>query len=660
MIDITSMSITINCNHILKYFIIICFLGVGSLNVAQSQNNTRNLFQKEGLAIDINNILASREDFKPFSSYADSLPWKAVDDELKMRFIQKGEELLEEDWGYLTATKYRLFQTQGNRSIYQKIYFGRRKKLTSLVLAEMVERKGRFLDEIIDGIYIICEESNWVVPAHGDHLLTGGIDDYLFVDLFAAETASMMAYIHYLLGDELDKISPKIRERIRKECTTRLITPNLEHDEYWWMGIEEDERDRVLNNWTTWITSNWLTTVLLLEEDPDVRVRSVNKILLCIDNYLNTKSADGGCEEGPVYWTVATGRLLQSLDLLRMATDNQFDLYDESIIKNSSNFFANAHIAKNYFVNIGDGPYIMNRRGVGVFHLGKAQNNENLMSVAKSVTDYYEPMDEMTSGTRGDMYVSLAGIFGYDFFKSYEPKPLVKKEVWLPDLELLCARAETKQKDFFLSVLGAHNKQSHNHNDVGNYTIYANDQPAIIDVGVETYTKKTFSPERYEIWTMQSDYHNLPTVNGMMQAFGLNYKATDVVKSKNKLSMNIGTAYPKEAKIDYWNRSFEYDKRGIIITDDYRLKENGEGIILNHMTPLSIKEEKKGLIILLDKTNAEVVKVSYNPDQLLLATEEILLEDNSLKNQWGQDKLYRFRLSVQNKDQSGIIKLKIY
>jgi hypothetical protein len=37
-------------------------------------------------------------------------------------------------------------------------------------------------------------------------------------------------------------------------------------------------------------------------------------------------------------------------------------------------------------------------------------------------------------------------------------------------------------------------------------------KPVIIDVGVKR-VRKTFSPQRYEIWTMQSAYHSLPTIN---------------------------------------------------------------------------------------------------------------------------------------------------
>jgi hypothetical protein len=67
-----------------------------------------------------------------------------------------------------------------------------------------------------------------------------------------------------------------------------------------------------------------------------------------------------------------------------------------------------------------------------------------------------------------------------------------------------------------------------NHNDVGNFIVFANGRPFVIDVGRPTYTRQTFSSDRYKIWSMQSDYHNLPTVNGQMQEAGRDFMAKGV------------------------------------------------------------------------------------------------------------------------------------
>ena len=74
-----------------------------------------------------------------------------------------------------------------------------------------------------------------------------------------------------------------------------------------------------------------------------------------------------------------------------------------------------------------------------------------------------------------------------------------------------CGLLIARDRHFVLAVKAGDNGDSHNHNDVGSFTLYRDGRPFFIDLGVETYTAKTFSEDRYSIWTMQSQYHNLAT-----------------------------------------------------------------------------------------------------------------------------------------------------
>ena len=38
--------------------------------------------------------------------------------------------------------------------------------LSALILAELAEGKGRFLEQIVDGIFFKCEKTTWAVSAH--------------------------------------------------------------------------------------------------------------------------------------------------------------------------------------------------------------------------------------------------------------------------------------------------------------------------------------------------------------------------------------------------------------------------------------------------------------------------------------------------------------
>ena len=66
----------------------------------------------------------------------------------------------------LPATLFLEYKRIGNRSNYEGVNGIRRNKLRNLVVAECAEGKGRFLDEIVNGLWATCEETFWGYPAH--------------------------------------------------------------------------------------------------------------------------------------------------------------------------------------------------------------------------------------------------------------------------------------------------------------------------------------------------------------------------------------------------------------------------------------------------------------------------------------------------------------
>ena len=50
--------------------------------------------------------------------------------------------------------------------------------------------------------------------------------------------------------------------------------------------------------------------------------------------------------------------------------------------------------------------------------------------------------------------------------------------------------SQGSERGFYVAAKGGHNAESHNHNDVGSFIVYADGYPALIDVGVEAYTAK--------------------------------------------------------------------------------------------------------------------------------------------------------------------------
>ena len=265
---------------------------------APQSGRPRNLLGSSWTPQLIASALDPRERFHPFPTASEPDGWKKLPADAAAALVQAGERQLATPWEVLPATLLLEFKRNGNRSRYEAARDRRRKKLQDLALAECVEAKGRFSDEIANGIWLVCEETFWGVPAHlGAQKAGTGLPDVAepIVELFAGETAGLLAWISYLLEPQLRAISPLLPERIRLETERRILTPCLTRDDFSWMGFKGQR----LNNWTPWICSNWLTAALLLERDAERRAAAAHRAVRCLDNFLNEYPDDGGCDEGP-------------------------------------------------------------------------------------------------------------------------------------------------------------------------------------------------------------------------------------------------------------------------------------------------------------------------------------------------------------------------
>ena len=250
----------------------------------------------------------------------------------------------------------------------------------------------------------------------------------------------------------------------------------------------------------------------------------------------------------------------------------------------------------------------------------------------------------------------LPALLSTDALAKAEPREPLLGDVWLPDLEFIAARSVAGSNDgLYLSAFGGHNAQSHNHNDVGNFVVYADGKPVLVDVGVETYTAKTFSPRRYEIWTMQSAFHNLPTINGAQQKEGAAFRARDVrheaTASRASLSLDIAAAYPADAAVDRYERTVALDRRARIVSLDerYALREWKAPLRLSFMTPLRPDVSRAGEVHLApsDGTGSSFI-LRYDAARFDATTEEIPIADARLRPVWG-DRVARVVLVAKDK-----------
>jgi hypothetical protein len=610
----------------------------------------------ERFGADLPRLVLPHERYHPEPPAADRVAWEALPAATRAALLARGETRLGQALPQLPATLYMDFRRSGDRRRYEGPYGARRSALTDLVVAECVEARGRFVDGILDVAWAICEESSWAIPAHNDH---DGQPDPLpntvrpYVDLFAAETGALLAWTDHLVGDRLATVSARARARLRDEVRRRVVAPFLGRDDFWWMGLGGGS----VNNWNPWCTSNCLAAGLVLEDDPERRVAVVAKALRCLDRFLAGQARDGGCDEGPSYWGRAGGSLFDCLELLHGATSGGIDVYGEPLIRDIGRFLPRVHIDGDWFAAFADGPARVSIAADLVHRFGLRTGDPDVAALGAAAHARRGGAPPHADLPR--LLPALRHLAELDAAAAEARNPYLG-ESWLPVIEVLTARERPGSPEgLFLAAKGGHNAESHNHNDVGQFIVYVDGRPAIVDPGVGHYTAQTFSARRYEIWTMQSQYHNLPCVRGVGQAPGATFRARDVAcrcaEGVVELAADIAGAFPPEAGIVHWRRAARLVRGAeprVEIVDDFRLAAPSDDVRLHLVAAAEPHPVPGGRIRIAPAGGGRGLELSYDAEALEAAVEPLDLEDTRLQGVWGP-RLWRIVLRARGPVEAG-------
>lgn len=608
---------------------------------------------------DVRKLLIMDSAWVPYPGYAAREAWAKFPQEVRDEYIRRGEQYLGYGWPDILATQYLEFTRSGNRQVMERPYNERRAALQSLVMAELMEGRGRFLDDLVNGVFSFCEQTYWGYSAHfymytedrspaqGDPLTLLPDAENPIIDLGVGEVAADLAWIRYFFGEAFDRISPVINRRIDCELRQKVLEPFYRRMDYWWItGWKKGN----VNNWNPWCNFNVLNAILLLEQDPEVKARAVYKTMVSVDLFYNAYPDDGACDEGPSYWSAAGAKAFDYLNLLYTASGGRINIFDKPLIRDIGSYIYRVYIARGaYFTNFADAPARINQRGGNIYRYGERTGDETMKRFGAFFL-HRNRFDRQAPG--GPLAGVLEDLFHLDGWQQTEPLEPLIGEYYFPDMQIAVARDRAgSNRGFYFAAKGGHNGEGHNHNDVGSGIVFYDAYPVFVDVGVGTYTAKTFSPERYQIWTMPSYYHNVPLINGQQQAPGRSYAASGsgfrATRSEVAFQTDLSGAYPAEAAVEKWVREYRLIRgRKLILTDDFRLSRVTGDTELHLMTPLEAKPVQPGVLEL----SGEKVKLRllYRPSQYAVSVERKEMDDPKLQQVWG-DHLNLIRLKSAGK-----------
>lgn len=551
--------------------------------------------------------------------------WQSLDPKMAELAVKRAQSAQKQTFPPLLATDYLAFSRRGNRVVYETAYFKRRTLLASLVLGYCIKRDEGLLDAILDGLWAICEETTWCLPAHNSYIrdteqLPLADVNRPVIDLFSAETGALLSQTYALIADDLEQVSSLINKRIINEIGKRIFSPYVS-EHFWWMGNGEEP----MNNWTVWCTQNVLLCTFLLPTDQVFRLKVAKKACISIDCFLKDYGDDGCCSEGAQYYRHAGLCLYLCLEILNKVSNNALEgIFKESKIRNIASYIRHIHAQGPYYFNFSDCSSLAGSCTIREYLFAKAVGDEMLAQFALASSNLREE-EERDLPDQINLTYRLLELVHASKKPATPPIPQESDHFYL-SVGVFISRDET----YALAVKAGSNNDSHNHNDTGSFSLFKNNKPVLIDVGVETYTKQTFSKDRYTIWTMRSIYHNLTNFPPYEQLAGREYGSEIIQSVQTKgyasISLQLAEAYDKVAGIRSYQRTVTH-RKGSGIT----LKEEVDSAIPPILTLMCLqKPEMQGTTIMLGE---EAILTFETPVQSI-DIEQIPITDAKLLTVW--------------------------
>lgn len=596
-------------------------------------------------------LLRPADDALDVAPAADRRIWDPRSGHLEQRSIDDLVRRADADratpWPQPLASAAARVHRDGDRSAWEGPALARQRRLSRAAVTAAVTLDDRWLDEVADGVQLLCEQSSWCWPAH--ELSTGGDGPVLAdvgsptLDLGAGEVVGQLAWLDHLLGAHLDERYPGLRRRIRHEARRRVVDPFIgPHVEPW------RQAGRPVNNWNPWIHGHVLVVALRLLDRPDevqLRADVVDQVIDGLDRWVGALPEDGAVDEGHDYWWAGAARALEALDLLAHGTGGAIDaIPGVPALRATVRYPHQMHLGGPWRLAVADG----RARG------GPAQPWHELHRAARLVGDdaaaaYAAAHRDVVLGEDMGLGRLLRGLTDPVWRTTAPAPPPLPRDVWLPSRQIMVAREHAgSARGLTVTAKGGHNGESHNHDDVGSFTVTSDGVPVVVDAGRPTYTAQTFGPGRRDLWPVQSLWHAVPEVDGTPQASGSEHRAQDTAfetdDDGSRLSLDLTAAYPV-AGLARWRRTVVLDRsrHRVQVDDEWELSDDHRETTVRLLLAGRVRVGR-GWARVVPIAEAAPLLIEW-PAQLSFRTLPRELDDPTLSEVWGP-RLLRLDLVV--------------
>ena len=555
--------------------------------------------------------------------------WDALPPEQLTRLRQRADQWLEREVPPLSASSYISFSRAGIAAQYAENWLARREMLCDLTLGTCVTPDGRYDMKLCDVIWALCEESSWVLPRNNP--INRGREGYPLpdvrhhrIDIGAARTAADLSLAVQMIAPRLDGVSDQLIDRVEREIEERIIAPFSTLNDWGWMcGPKADAlRDLV----------GCMLAVLTFARDTRVRWQSVRKGWQLFDRVLESMPQDGTPPGGLDMWAGAAEPVMDMVMIILSASRGQVDARNEKQIQLLCHYPVFCHMAEGWFYNPGQHSMKPRLDGSLIYRLGAYIGDDALCKLGATL--WRHSRDKAAPEDDKWLIHRAADLFEGPNLATEPAEPPFRRQGFYPEAHMMVARGEEDSQDgLAVAIHGGSNGEVGSHPDVGDFVLFCGGDPVLIDAG----------------YLSDTEFHNLPVIDGKGQKLGAAYRAEDVTCRQEEdfslISLNLAYAYPGEPGAASWQRSLIFERTGGVVRliEVYDLPRPSR-VDFNFITPCEPT---------LGPNWAQIGPVRLRWEKGLSAVcDALTVPEGEARDLWGE-RIYRLVLSVDAPTQQG-------
>ncbi len=462
----------------------------------------------------------------------------------KAALLKKADDMLLNDPPRIRFSKIHLYVTTGDRGTFENDYFSYFERVRTFYLAYLITEEEKYLTELADTIWNICNFESWTLPAHISE--NAPIERRRnFIALFSASAGGTLSEILYFVGDKLPEL---VTRRAKAEIQYRIIDSFANHD---------CPFEHVSHNWAAVCISSVLCTYLYMATEEEIEAQ-LPRMMATADKYLTGFADDGCCAEGIAYWGYGFSNFITFAAMLKDYTDGKINYFDNPKVKKVAWFPYRVRLNDNDSLSFSDGSGVGYKVDRAIAHVLK--DNYPDYPILEN-----DPLTVAPGGSRGFFCLN----------PDYVAAPVESKTEVFDNVQWFVHHS----KNYALGAKAGHNDEFHNHNDVGSFCLSKDGVVSFTDPGVGRYTKQYFAPEtRYrDHMICASRGHSVPIINGLEQVEG-NRGICDVhTLTEDRFTFDMKKAYVIDT-LESLVRDFDCKDEYFTLTDTYTFTETPTAI----------------------------------------------------------------------------------